>query len=249
VHLGQYELLALLGLLTGVLNVLAGGGSLLTLPFMIFMGMSPAVANGTNRIALLGQNVSAVASFRKKGLSDFKLSLTLGLCTLPGAVLGALAAAGISPIWFKRLLALVMVGVLVEVLRPKRRGGEAREERRARPLLAHAAMVGVGFYGGFVQAGVGFILMALLQGLLGLDLVRVNMHKVFIIGLYMIPSLAVFAFLGDVRWVAGLVLASGNAAGAWLGATVSVRGGERVIKFAFALAVLATAVKLLLGAA
>jgi uncharacterized membrane protein YfcA len=249
VHLGQYELLALLGLLTGVLNVLAGGGSLLTLPFMIFMGMSPAVANGTNRIALLGQNVSAVASFRKKGLSDFKLSLTLGLCTLPGAVLGALTAAGISPIWFKRLLALVMVGVLVEVLRPKRRGGEAREERRARPLLAHAAMVGVGFYGGFVQAGVGFILMALLQGLLGLDLVRVNMHKVFIIGLYMIPSLAVFAFLGDVRWVAGLVLASGNAAGAWLGATVSVRGGERVIKFAFALAVLATAVKLLLGAA
>ncbi|MGC8723374.1 MAG: sulfite exporter TauE/SafE family protein [Acidobacteriota bacterium] len=248
-HLWQYELLALLGLLTGVLNVLAGGGSLLTLPFMIFMGMSPAVANGTNRIALLGQNISAVASFRRKGFSDFKLSLTLGLCTLPGAVLGALAAADISPIWFKRLLALVMIGVLVEVLRPKRDGKGLAAHRVPHRAAAHLSMVAVGFYGGFVQAGVGFILMALLQGLLALDLVRVNMHKVFIIGLYMIPSLAVFAILGDVRWVAGLVLAAGNAAGAWLGATVSVRGGERVIKFAFALAVLATAIKLLLGAA
>lgn len=246
-HPWEYLLLAGLGLLAGVLNVLAGGGSLITMPVMIFMGMSPATANGTNRIALLAQNVSAVGSFRRKGFSDFKLSMALALCTLPGAVLGAIAAVEISPVWFKRLLALVMVGALVEVLRPKPKGGAGGG--KVRKLPAYLGMVAVGFYGGFIQAGVGFILMALLHGLLRLDLVRVNMHKVFIVGVYMVPSLAVFAVTGQVEWLAGCVLALGNATGGWLGAHVSVKGGERVIKIVFAVAVVAMAVKLVVGEA
>ena len=61
----------------GFLNVMAGGGSLLTMPLMIFMGMSPAMANGTNRVALVAQNVTAIGEFKRRGFSDFRLSLTL----------------------------------------------------------------------------------------------------------------------------------------------------------------------------
>jgi uncharacterized membrane protein YfcA len=243
----QYGMLAGLGLLAGFLNVMAGGGSLITMPVMIFLGMPPAMANGTNRVALLAQNVSAVTGFRSKGFSDFKLSMTLALCTLPGAVLGAFAAVKIDPLWFKRLLALVMVGALVEILRGKsgRKGDQG--DGRVRRLPAYLGMVAVGFYGGFIQAGVGFILMALLHGLLRLDLVRVNMHKVFIVGVYMVPSLMVFALTGQVDWLAGALLAVGNAAGGWIGAHASVKGGERAIKIVFALAVVAMAIKLVLG--
>jgi hypothetical protein len=108
-------------------------------------------------------------------------------------------------------------------------------------------MVFVGFYGGFIQAGVGFILMAVLYDLLQLDLVRVNMHKVFIVGVYMVPSLLVFALSGEVDWLAGSLLAAGNAAGAWAGSNVAVKGGDKVIRIVFAIAVVAMAVKLAVG--
>ena len=109
------------------------------------------------------------------------------------------------------------------------------------------ATVGAGFYGGFMQAGVGFILMPILYRLLALDLVRVNMHKVFVVGAYTVPSLLVFAVSGQVWWLGGAVLAAGNAAGGWLGTHLTVGGGERAVRWVFAVAVVAMAVRLLLG--
>lgn len=239
-----YLLLVVVGLVAGFVNVMAGGGSLLTMPAMIFMGMSPATANGTNRVALLAQNITSVSEFRRKGFADFRLSLTLALCTLPGAVLGAWAAVRIDPLWFKRLLAVVMIGVLVVTLRGRKPGAGKGADH---PVWAHLGMVGVGLYGGFIQAGVGFIFMALVRGLLHLDLVRTNMHKVFVIGLYMIPSLLVFALSGDVLWIAGAVLAVGNSVGGYIGTRVQISRGEGIVRVIFAVAVVAMAVKLVIS--
>ncbi len=236
--------LAGIGAVAGFVNVMAGGGSLLTLPAMIFLGLHPATANGTNRLALLVQNVAAVGEFRRRGLADVRRSLSLAACTLPGAVLGAVAAVRIDPVTFKRLLALVMVGVLVATLSPRR---PRPEGARRRVVAAHLAMVAVGFYGGFIQAGVGFLIIAALYRLLQLDLVRVNMHKVFVILVYTVPALAVFALSGHVHALAGLVLGAGNAAGAWLGTHVQVTRGEGVVRAVLVVAVLAMAVKLAAG--
>ena len=109
----QYLLLAALGVAAGIVNVIAGGGTLLTLPAMILMGVDPQTANGTNRIAILAQNLTAITGFRKKGFSDFRLSFTLALATLPGAFAGALAGTKVDGVLFNRLLALVMIGVIV----------------------------------------------------------------------------------------------------------------------------------------
>jgi len=265
VELHHYLLLAGVGVLVGFVNVMAGGGSLLSLPVMIFLGFPPAMANGTNRVALIAQNVTAVASFRRLGFSDWRLSASLGLCAIPGAIAGAVFAVRIDPLLFKQILAVVMIGVMVVTLwRPKRpapetastdeRGSdeaappedEAAPPDRRRLVLAHVAMLGVGLYGGFIQAGVGFILMAVLRCLLRLDLVRVNMHKVFVVGIYMVPSLVVFAALGQVRWIAGGVLAIGAATGALLATRLQAKKGEGPVRVVFALAVVAMAVKLVL---
>lgn len=243
------------GVASGFMNVVAGGGSLFSMPLMIFLGMPPAVANGTTRIALLAQNVTAVSAFRQKGFSDFRLSLTLGLCSLPGAVVGSLLAVEIDPLWFKRLLAGVMVVVLAIVLRRPRRAADGEEPEgrepgppsRGRLVAAHLAMVVAGVYGGFIQAGVGFILMALLQRLLRLDLVRVNMHKVFVVGIYTIASIIVFFGRDRIDWAAGALLALGHVGGGWLGTHVQISGGERVIRAVFAVAVVATVVGLLIS--
>lgn len=248
-------LLAAIGCVAGFLNVVAGGGSLLTMPVMIFLGMSPAMANGTNRVALIAQNVTAIGTFRRRGFSNFRQSLTLGLCTLPGAVIGAFAAIHIDPLWFKRLLALVMVGVLLSIFMTKRKKdkdeeNDEEEQRdptsKGRLIAAHLGMVLVGFYGGFIQAGVGFILMAILHRFLQLDLVRVNMHKVFVVAVYMLPSLVVFALLEQVDWASGALLALGNAFGGWLGTRVQLSRGEGIVRVVFAIAVVGMVVRLII---
>jgi hypothetical protein len=258
VELWTIPVIVVVGVASGFLNVVAGGGSLLAMPLMIFLGMPPAVANGTTRIALLAQNVTAVGTFWQRGFSDFRLSVTLALCALPGAVVGSLLAVQVDPLWFKRLLAAVMVVVLVIMLRrPSRPPDEtsppalepnaAQRPTTGRLVAAHLAMIATGFYGGFIQAGVGFILMAVLHRLLRLDLVRVNMHKVFIVGIYTIASIVVFLGRDRIDWAAGGLLALGHVGGGWLGTHVQITGGERVIQAVFAVAVIATIVGLLLS--
>jgi uncharacterized membrane protein YfcA len=239
-------LLALIGVVAGFVNVLAGGGSLLTLPAMVLLGLSGPVANGTNRIALLVQSAFATAGFRARGYSDFKLSVTLALAALPGAILGALAGTHFEGVWFNRVLAMLML--LIMLVTARRRTPPAVNppvRPRLRLVLAHTAMVVLGFYGGFIQAGLGFVIIALLHRVLGLDLVRVNMHKVFIIGFLTVAALAVFAINGKVNWGAGFVLAAGTGVGGWIGAHVAVRRGEPFIRVALNVVLAAMAIRLL----
>jgi uncharacterized membrane protein YfcA len=225
---------------------MAGGGSLISLPILIFLGLDPATANGTNRVAILVQNITAVSSFRNQGYSAIRQSVGLALCTIPGAVVGAVAAVVIDPIVFKRILGMVLAAAVILILRrtPSPTGDDARA---GRPVLAHLAMVGVGFWGGFIQAGVGFLIMPILYQLLKLDLVRVNMHKVFIVGVFTIPALLVFAFSGNVWWLGGLALAVGNASGASIATRVTITHGDTAIRAIFVAAVIAMALKLFIG--
>ena len=250
----QLIALSLLGLIAGALNVVAGGGSLLTLPAMIMMDMPGPIANGTNRVAILAQNITAVGGFRRLGFSDFKLSLTLSLCALPGAVAGAWIGTLVRGALFNRILAVIMIALLLQMMwqgnRKRRRAHLPKREEPAAPppprlFLGHVCMVGIGLYGGFIQAGVGFMLMAVLNNVLQLDLVRVNMHKVFIVGTYTAAALIVFVLAGDVWWIPGLALAAGNSAGAWVGSLLSVRKGEGFIRRALYLALTAMALRLL----
>lgn len=231
--IAQSLLLLPIGVAAGFLNVMAGGGSLLTVPAMVFMGIPGPVANGTNRIAILAQNLTAIGAFFRHGFSDFKLSISLALCAMPGAVLGALLGTELQGIWFNRTLAAVMIGVMLimAIDRPSRSHSEKTHQPSPRQRLwGHVLMVGVGFYGGFIQLGVGFLIMPVLHRVLGLDLVRVNMHKVFIIACYTAVALVVYALRVDIMWQLGAVLALGYAGGAWLAVRASLQRGERFIK-------------------
>ena len=111
-------------------------------------------------------------------------------------------------------------------------------------LCIAVSLLGIGFYGGFLQIGVGFLFMAALFHLLRVDLITVNMHKVFIILIYTLPALVIFMWTGNVNWKYGLILAAGNAFGGWWGAHVAVKGGERAIRIILAVAISIMALKL-----
>lgn len=242
----EIVLLASVGVVAGWLNVMAGGGSLLTVPVMLFMGIPAPIANGTNRIAILAQNITAVTTFRRRGYSDFKLGLSLAAAASIGAIGGASIGVHLSGEWFERVLALVMVGVMLLMAtghdKVKPTGGDAK----AKNLIAgHLLMVGAGLWGGFIQVGVGFILMPILHRVLGLDLVRVNMYKVFVVLVYTIVALVVFASQLELLWWTGLGLAVGNSIGGWLGAHTTISHGETLIRRVLYFALSAFIIKLL----
>ena len=227
----QYIILFLVGIVVGFVNVMAGGGSLLSIPIMLFMGVPGPVANGTNRIAIIAQMATAVVAFFKKGYSDFRLSLSLALAALPGAVAGAYAGTRLEGIWFNRLVAIITLAVmLVMAIKKDEKTYAGAPSEKPRLLLAHILMFFVGLYGGFIQIGIGFLFLPILNRTLGLDLVRVNMHKTFIISFYTTAALIVFAWQVEIFWILGICLAIGTSIGAWLSAHVQVSKGEWIIK-------------------
>jgi uncharacterized membrane protein YfcA len=239
----QVALLFGVGAVAGVINVMAGGGSSLTLPVLIFLGLDAATANGTNRIAIVIQNISATASFRKLKVSRLRQSAIFAGLAVPGAIAGAILAVSISNEWFERILAVVIIGVVVSMLIS--RSGQRETTPEGTPSIwIYPVMFGIGFYGGFIQVGVGFLLMAALYHLLRLDLLFVNMHKVAIVLIYSIPALAIFVISDNVAWVLGLSLAAGNATGGWWAAHFSVKRGEKAIRYVLVVALVIMAAKL-----
>ncbi|NOR14767.1 MAG: TSUP family transporter [Candidatus Aminicenantes bacterium] len=231
------------GAVAGFINVNAGGGSSLTLPALYFLGLDWAEANGTNRIALILQNIFAVASFKKRGVFAFRSSLALALFTLPGAIIGAIIATRVSNYLFQRILGMVLIFVIVSMFSTRSyRDKHAKQGEKS--WLIYPALFAIGFYGGFIQVGVGFLFMASLYHLLRENLVKVNMHKVFIILIYTIAALVVFSLSGNVNWIYGLILAGGNALGGWWGAHAAVKGGEKFIRIILILAIFIIVLKL-----
>ena len=240
-------LLGLTGLVSGFINVNAGGGSTLTLPALIFLGLDSTLANGTNRVGILIQNIFAVSSFRNQSVHNTKESLLYSVATLPGAILGSFLSLRINDVWFQRILALIMLGIVITMIIPQKRKIynqiESRVEHRKAALIA---LFFIGLYGGFIQVGVGFLLMAALYHILKLNLVYVNMHKVFIVMIYTIPALLIFAINGNVNWLYGLILGFGNAVGAHIGVRLQIQSGEKIIKAVLVVAILIMAMKLIL---
>lgn len=238
-------LLFVVGVVSAILNVMAGGGSAIALPVLIFLGLDSALANGTNRVAILIQNIFAVTSFRRQDVHAFKQSLRLTTWALPGAVAGAVAGVTVSDEWFQRILAVVMIATVVTILIPQPATDTSVGVSPKRERWIYPIMVGIGFYGGFIQVSVGFLFMAALYHVLRMNLVLVNMHKVTIVMIYMVPALAVYAWTGNVDWLAGLSLGAGSAVGGWWAARASVRGGEKAIRGVLVVAILLMAAKLL----
>lgn len=237
-------LLAGAGFVAGALNVVAGGGSFLTLPVLIFLGLPAGVANGTNRVAVLMQNVGAVWAFHRYRVIEWHRAADAIVPGLAGAALGAWLALHVGDREFRRILAFLMVAVtLWTLLDPRTRGSDAPARPRLGCWGVRAGFLLVGVYGGFVQAGVGFLVLALTT-MAGMDLVRGNALKVLSVLALTGLSLAIFATAGTVEWTPGLVLGAGSLLGSLVGARLTVRKGHRWIQGVVTLTVIAFALAL-----
>jgi uncharacterized membrane protein YfcA len=229
------------GLVAGTLNVLAGGGSFLTLPLLIAFGLPAATANGTNRVGILIQNVGAVAAFRTQSV---KVPPALGRMVwvaLAGAPVGTLLALWVEDLFFERFLAVAMVvlGFWTFLSPPQ----EKHPGKSPSIWLQGSGFFLAGVYGGFVQAGVGFLLLALSTHA-GVDLVRGNAFKVRCVLMFTALSLAIFIYADAVQWIPGLVLGAGTWIGGRFGVRLSIRRGHKWLRGVVLLALTVFAVML-----
>ena len=238
-------MLIAVGFIAGCINTLAGGGSLLTLPLLIFIGLPPTVANATNRIALFIQNIFAVSGFKSKGVSSFPYSFWLAGSAILGSIIGAKLAVDISDDLFRRILAIVMVMVVIlTIFKPHSKKGKEENLSLGKRILGTFIFFFLGIYGGFIQAGVGFLVIATLTMVNNFSLVKTNAIKVFVIMAYSLSAIVVFALEGKVNWQYGLVLAAGNSTGAWIISRWSVKAGDKYIRWFLMIAVIGLAIKL-----
>ncbi len=215
------------GLVAGIVNAMAGGGSLLTVGLLnVFVGLPGLVANGTNRVGVLVQNASSVASYRKEGIRGFRRAVPVLVPVIAGSLLGSLLVSSVTDETFERIFGILMVPLLFLSLRsPKNVGSQINWH----PVTTAVIFFGIGLYGGAFQAGVGLLIVVALSRS-GLDLVNANAVKVVVILVLTTIAVPVFIVRGQVDWGFAVVLAIGFAAGGWIGARIAVRGGEKIIK-------------------
>ena len=220
-----------IGFLAGFINVFAGGGSLLTLPFLIFLGLPANVANGTNRVALLMQNIVATGSFKQLKVFRYKEGIYLTLPAIAGAIPGAFLASGINQEFLEKFIGVLLVVMFVFVLiKPERWLKSTGSGKTKIGLLQVITFFFIGLYGGFIQAGIGFFLIASLIFVAGADLIKANALKLFIVLIYNIFAFAVFILNDQVNFLIGFVVGIGNMTGAFIASRVAVRYGPKIAR-------------------
>jgi len=242
-------LLVAVGGVAGFINTLAGGGSFLTVPLLIFMGMPATVANATNRLGVFLQCLTAAKQFHSYGVFPVRFSLIVSIPAVAGSVLGSYAAMHISDAAFKKYLACFMVLMtLATFIKPAEMlAGREVRYTPGRWLLIWLAFFLIGFYGGFIQAGVGFLIISAML-LTGYDFVAGNASKSFTILLLTLVSLVIFWAGGKVQLLPGLALGAGSMIGAVLGSRTTVsKGNDFVRKFVVATVILFAILLLLKG--
>ncbi len=246
------------GIVAGFVNIMAGGGSLLAMPALILLGLPDTTANGTVRVAVLVQTATAVVRYARAGQVDWRLTWRLAAPTVLGAGLGAWLGAAMSDLGFRRVLSVAIIGaaslLVVQPWLPSwfpgggdgaGRPRDPRTPHKRRWWVIAPVLFGVGIYGGMVQAGVGFPLLAALGLAVGLPLLQANIQKVAIVLCYAPLALGVFFVGGKVDLVAGGALALGQASGAWIAAGMALSRGAGFVRKVLAVVLVALVVRLL----
>ncbi len=229
------------GFFAGVINSMAGGGSMLTVPLLSLAGVGGNVANGTNRVAVFVQNLSSAYGYARRGVIEKAETIRVLMPVLAGGLVGSLAVVQVPDRLFEQIFGVIMLPLLVlSIRKPKADTTSAPWP----PWLSFIVFFGVGFYGGAVQAGVGLLFLLVLARA-GFDLVTANaMKTALILGITAI-ALPVFIYHGHVRWLAAFILSVGMGVGGFVGANLAVDGGERLIRPVMIVVVLALASRML----
>ena len=228
------------GFIAAIINTISAGGSFLTLPILIFSGLDPVMANGTNRIGVFLQGLAAGSFFQKSKLIPWAFLGRILPISIIGAILGSLLSIWMGDLAFKRVLSIMMgaVTIILVFYNP----GKMKQRTLPGPVLQGLFFL-VGIYGGFIQAGVGFFILSIMR-MDGSDLKIANIVKVLLVSIFTVFALVVFLWNGKAAIFPGLVLGAGSSLGALLGARITIHSGESFLRWFLLISVLSMSIAL-----
>ena len=235
-------IIILSGIVVGFINTLSGGGSMISLSLLILLGLPANIANGTNRISVFLQTFSSVTSFTRQKMCTSWKPIWLGIPATVGSVLGAFLAVDVH----EKVIELAMcVAMVIMIFFLFYKPGKWLKENAGllnKPLKWYHFLIFflVGFYGGFIQVGVGYFLLMALVLTVGYDLVKANAVKNLIVFLYAIFALLVFILDGKVNYLYGLILSIGSMIGALIASYLAVKKGAGFIRAVIVVSVILT---------
>ena len=240
-----YPLLIIAGILAGFINTLAGSGSLITLPLLMFIGLPANVANATNRIGIFLQSAVGAASFRHNKVFEYREGVWFALPATFGSLIGAIAAVKLNSDVMEIIIGGLLLFMFFMVLyKPEKWISEKAGKIEGRPRFWQIVIFFlIGVYGGFIQAGVGFILLAGLVFGAGLNLTKANALKVFIVFVYTSVAIIVFVLSRQISYPAAFTLAFGSMIGAWLAAKFALKNGPGIVRIILLVIILVSALK------
>ena len=235
------------GVLCGFINTLAGSGSLISLPILMFIGLPPNMANGTNRVGVLVQNLVTSTTFHQKKILDIPLGIQVAIPIIAGSILGAFVVLELPDRIVEIVVGIVLFIMLIPMwFNPKQwLEGKDMEGRKVNKALHWLVFFLIGAYGGFIQAGVCIFLLAALVLNTGCNLVKANAQKAMINLVLTFFALIVFVINGQVDWVIGITLAVGNAIGGYLGSHWAISWGPAFVRYVVMAVVMVAGTKLL----
>jgi len=233
------------GVAAGFVNTIAGGGGLLTLGALLLMGIPADVANGTNRVSVAAQSIAGVRGFHRRSALDTPAILPILAPTISGSLIGASVASFLPAFVLKSLLLSTMIGMaLLLMLQPAimTPPPETEPVRLRESPRGWVALFGAGLYGGFIQAGVGLLLLTALVGVLRYDLLRGNALKLVCTTIFGAVALSVFALRGQVLWLPGAIITVGTLIGVRLSINWAMKAKTKNLRIVLLIGVIATCV-------
>jgi uncharacterized membrane protein YfcA len=218
-------ILAAAGVLATVVNVMAGGGGMIVLPALMALGLPADVANGTYRLGVVTQSMAGATALNRAGKLETSSIVPILIPTISGATAGALLATWIPRDLLKPIMLATMV-FMAGLILFRKQTLIAPEGAALTPAEAPRSFLGLffaGVYGGFIQAGVGFLILGVLVGTLRHDLVMANALKLVVTLAFGVVALGIFTWAGLVSWTPAIVLAVSSVVGARLGVKLMLK--------------------------
>jgi len=242
-----YPLMILAGFAAGFINTLAGSGSILTLPLLLYLGLPANMANATNRVCIVFQNATGTVTFRRNHMLDVRGALILGAPAILGSILGATIAVSLDETTMRLVIGIVMLLMAVLMMVHSDRWLATRAlQSLERPKWSHILLMFIiGIYGGFIQLGVGIFLIIMLVMGIGYNTARGNAVKVAVIFLLNVAALIIFQRNGQINWTLGMIIAVGSMFGAWVAAHYAIHWNPKWIFRFLLVIVIITALDLL----
>lgn len=233
--------------LAGMLDSIAGGGGLISLPALLWAGISPVEALATNKLQASFGTATATYSYMRQGALEPRPLMMAVIWTFFGSACGTLAVQYLVAEWLNQLVPILLISFALYFAVSPALGDQDAKQRISHPAFALLTGLSLGFYDGFFGPGVGTFMTTAFVLLLGFNLYRATAAARLLNFTSNIASLVFFAVGGHVLWIVGLSMGLGQMFGAWIGAHLVSKHGASLIKPLLVIASIAVSVKSLLS--